>query len=35
MKLLTNLILGLCLAFNLYGQDDKIKELVSPRDRIT
>jgi tetratricopeptide (TPR) repeat protein len=29
MKLLTNLILGLCLAFNLYGQDDKIKELVS------
>lgn len=29
MKLLTNLILGLFLTLNLFGQDDKIKELVS------
>lgn len=29
MKLLTNLILGLFLTVNLFGQDDKVKELVS------
>ncbi len=29
MRLLTNLILGLFLTLNLFGQDDKVKELVS------